>query len=745
MADIIQQRRDTAARWAQYNPILLEGEVGYVTDNPNQYKIGNGRDRWNDLPFRGYTGTITQNTGDDENAVMSQKATTAKLTELGSEIGVFSNILSITDDNAGFFKIGKTFNAGEKIIVKLLGVEPAIKVSIVLTYNNGSVQSLGNITKMGDFITATCESQVDGIYFSAAENITAQLYVANYGANQKIENVDEVTKEVYNDNKLQDVAIRTLEGWDSMSKYAGQLGNTSVNETDISYSYNKILKIAPNDEVLIEANAEGAALIAILKSIDFADLSQLDFASGYDGRISIKAATSSKFTMPNDANYIIIACLWGGQDRTPSDIQINGKSIIHKEEYITEKKLSAIYLGTEKHHILQSIVWGNGTISSDGTEGDSATFIKTDFIDVSGVDLLRIDINQDGELFTTIGLYDRNKQFIKRLHTRVSAQFQFNGNLKDNADCHFVKISSNTTDIALLTISVDVLPSRYYNRRLLGNKNIKSFSHAGSSLMSAVTAGSNLPSSMWGSYLNGFDVIHCNVRYTTDNVAYCLHDETFIDEVSGNTIALGNVSSEVIKACRIKGQPLAKVESVIYLAKMMGLDVCLYNVYGRLDSSVISDIVRMVKTYGMFEHIYFGITYSDVGLQYLDAIYAEYPKAKILLTQSSISTIEYSQITEVLARANNILLTKPELEVFLWINSGYDAASYERLNLEKPYKVKVGCYQVTQEQEPIILPYVDIYTSANGIRSFGIARRDIEVAVTNKYPEFLMGDYGNIV
>lgn len=82
MADRIQQRRDTAARWAQYNPVLLEGEVGYVTDNPNQYKIGDGIHAWNDLPLRGYTGTIVQDTGDDENAVMSQKATTDKLTEL---------------------------------------------------------------------------------------------------------------------------------------------------------------------------------------------------------------------------------------------------------------------------------------------------------------------------------------------------------------------------------------------------------------------------------------------------------------------------------------------------------------------------------------------------------------------------------------------------------------------------------------------------------------------------------------
>lgn len=74
MADRIQYRRDTAARWAEFNPILLEGEVGYVTDNPNQYKIGDGVNTWNDLPLRGYTGTIAQGIGEDENAVISQKA-----------------------------------------------------------------------------------------------------------------------------------------------------------------------------------------------------------------------------------------------------------------------------------------------------------------------------------------------------------------------------------------------------------------------------------------------------------------------------------------------------------------------------------------------------------------------------------------------------------------------------------------------------------------------------------------------
>lgn len=69
-------RHDTKANWETNNPILLKGESGNVDDNPNLYKIGDGTSRWNDLPFRGYNGTVTDKTGNDENSVMSQKAVT---------------------------------------------------------------------------------------------------------------------------------------------------------------------------------------------------------------------------------------------------------------------------------------------------------------------------------------------------------------------------------------------------------------------------------------------------------------------------------------------------------------------------------------------------------------------------------------------------------------------------------------------------------------------------------------------
>ena len=75
MADRIQHRRDTRANWEQYNPVLMEGEIGLVMDDPNLYKVGDGTNAWNDLPFRGFDGTLVQTIEDgDQSAVASQWA-----------------------------------------------------------------------------------------------------------------------------------------------------------------------------------------------------------------------------------------------------------------------------------------------------------------------------------------------------------------------------------------------------------------------------------------------------------------------------------------------------------------------------------------------------------------------------------------------------------------------------------------------------------------------------------------------
>ena len=50
MSQKIQNRRDTSARWTQYNPILLEGELGLETDT-GKMKLGDGVNTWSALPY----------------------------------------------------------------------------------------------------------------------------------------------------------------------------------------------------------------------------------------------------------------------------------------------------------------------------------------------------------------------------------------------------------------------------------------------------------------------------------------------------------------------------------------------------------------------------------------------------------------------------------------------------------------------------------------------------------------------
>lgn len=50
MSNRLQFRRDTAERWKEITPILLEAELGLETDTLNA-KIGDGEHAWNDLEY----------------------------------------------------------------------------------------------------------------------------------------------------------------------------------------------------------------------------------------------------------------------------------------------------------------------------------------------------------------------------------------------------------------------------------------------------------------------------------------------------------------------------------------------------------------------------------------------------------------------------------------------------------------------------------------------------------------------
>jgi len=51
MTTRMQQRRGTAEQWAAIDPVLASGEIGYETDTPGRFKVGNGSATWNELPY----------------------------------------------------------------------------------------------------------------------------------------------------------------------------------------------------------------------------------------------------------------------------------------------------------------------------------------------------------------------------------------------------------------------------------------------------------------------------------------------------------------------------------------------------------------------------------------------------------------------------------------------------------------------------------------------------------------------
>ena len=82
----MMQRRDIALQWSIKNPVLLDGELGIVTDQPGSYKVGDGVTAWNGLPLRGFDGNIVHTPGESATAVMSQKGVTEVTDLLGKRI-----------------------------------------------------------------------------------------------------------------------------------------------------------------------------------------------------------------------------------------------------------------------------------------------------------------------------------------------------------------------------------------------------------------------------------------------------------------------------------------------------------------------------------------------------------------------------------------------------------------------------------------------------------------------------------
>lgn len=131
MSDRVQFRRDTKARWAEVNPILMEGEIGLETDT-NNIKMGDGVHAWNELEYGVGIENITSELGDSENLAASQKLVTSSLKELQNTVFPLQVSLSLDNTLLEFTGNDKRIKVSYSIKRKDALVTPS---SLVLSVN----------------------------------------------------------------------------------------------------------------------------------------------------------------------------------------------------------------------------------------------------------------------------------------------------------------------------------------------------------------------------------------------------------------------------------------------------------------------------------------------------------------------------------------------------------------------------------------------------------------------------------
>lgn len=374
MSDRVIQRNDTAARWQQYNPILAMGEIGIITDGAKGYKIGDGATRWNDLPFPANPTNVVQETGDGENVVMSQKANTEKLAELGTEvndvrmetIGVYKqDIAKVEPKKNNYFTL--LLSEGNYIYEGLGNVSGAVFV----IYADGTKDSLNKGSGIDPNIP---------IEFTATKQIKQlQIYVSSdtdeYGFEIKTKDsisadIEGLQKEVANTDKKvteHDVVINTklLKG-----------GDCEIIETIADAAMDKGTIFTSGGWVTAVAKVKAGTTV-----YPYIDGKQGSCRYGlYESKptkgstTSMASNSASSITIPSDKDYYIAitengASKYGlkfvNESSVIGDLEKLNKVVLTKEGFLDVATEQGKYLDHNNAYIGTASGWTIGTATAE--------------------------------------------------------------------------------------------------------------------------------------------------------------------------------------------------------------------------------------------------------------------------------------------------------------------------------------------------------------------------------------------
>lgn len=447
----------------------------------------------------------------------------------------------------------------------------------------------------------------------------------------------------------------------------------------------------------------------------------------------------------NSSNIITVQCI-----SSETFSYINDK-IIDVNRILGNR---TIYLDSPNKATQIPVEWESGQITATGEFQPREGRIRTkDYILIDNLVLLRVK----SSVKYWVCLYDEN--YVAISGTSTDRRIAYNANVDAAIVLNtlvwkykqykpkYAIVFVDTTDSSVIQISGDTLQAILNNRRILNSKTVKCAAHQGIQMHIQQDGlersfGNNMLSSFWGDYLCGFDMNLVNHRYTSDGVPVCAHDDQVTDD-DGNVITISNLTLSELNTHTFGEETIPTLDSVIYLSKMLGMEVFLVNVdvlSGQQDR--LNTVLSLIDKYRMWRYVWLMCSGNT-----LTSVLAYNSKARVAICQNPIDSVDVNDALAAVEAAEAVMTN--DNEVMVWLNGEHDPSSLETVALAANSKLKIGCYNIGttdsnyDDKLVIRLPYLDVYSSHYS--SYGASLRNIELGVATKYPTIISWENGNII
>ena len=180
MATQIQYRRGLASEWVSVNPILAEGEPGYEKDT-GKFKVGNGINYWNDLPYssgiQGETGSQGLQGIPGVDGADGSQGIQGPQGEQGIQ-GVPGSGVAIQGSGTYIQSVGTLQFQNANLISFGLGTDGIMTANFSQSTHDHPYQPVGNYLTTAAQSIHTHDYQSTGAYLTTAQPIGAYLTTA---------------------------------------------------------------------------------------------------------------------------------------------------------------------------------------------------------------------------------------------------------------------------------------------------------------------------------------------------------------------------------------------------------------------------------------------------------------------------------------------------------------------------------------------------------------------------------------